>query len=38
MVIDTSAILAILNGEPEAESFANAIATNTTCLILLELH
>jgi ribonuclease VapC len=33
MVIDTSAIFAILNGEPEAETFANAILNDSTRLI-----
>lgn len=33
MVIDTSALLAILNYEPEAAQFAAAIQNTSTCLI-----
>jgi ribonuclease VapC len=33
MVIDTSAILAILLGEPEAEAFARAIASHPKRLV-----
>ena len=33
MVIDTSAILAIFDGEPEAESFTKAISLDTTRLM-----
>lgn len=33
MVIDTSAILAILNGEPEAETFTDAILNDSTRLM-----
>jgi len=33
MVIDTSALIAILTGEPEAEALAAAIAQDSRCLI-----
>ena len=33
MVIDTSAILAVLNGEPEAETFADIILNDSTRLM-----
>lgn len=33
MVIDTSALIAILSAEPEAETFATAIATATIRLL-----
>jgi len=33
MVVDTSALLAILLGEPEAELFARAIAADSKCLV-----
>ena len=33
MIIDTSAILAILNGEPEAENFTDAILNDSTRLM-----
>ncbi len=33
MILDTSAIVAILRDEPEAKSFANAIASTTSRLV-----